>query len=89
MRKFIKSTSILLLALIASLILINQVIMINLKTEIVIEASTEKVWSVLMDHNAYSSWNPFITKIEGSPEVGNQLEVSLTSPGRILCSFNQ
>ena len=49
----------------------------TLKTEIIIDASTKTVWDILMDHEAYSKWNPFIKSIEGEKSVGDQLKVSL------------
>ena len=44
-------------------------IMKSINTEITINASTEIVWKVLMDFENYSNWNPFVTRIEGEPEV--------------------
>jgi hypothetical protein len=47
-------------------------------TEIDIQASHEEIWRHLTDFAAYSEWNPFIAKIEGKPEVGSRLIVTLT-----------
>jgi uncharacterized protein YndB with AHSA1/START domain len=41
----------------------------HIKTEILINAPIEKIWAVLTDVSYYSSWNPFITKIDGDAEV--------------------
>jgi hypothetical protein len=48
-----------------------------LNTEIIINASAEKVWSILTDFKKYPEWNPFIVRIEGKPEVATQLRVEL------------
>lgn len=49
----------------------------NLQTEIIINATAEKVWSILMDFDKYSEWNPFILSITGGNSVGEQLRVTL------------
>ena len=53
----------------------------NLKTEIVIDAPADKIWTVLMDHEAYPSWNPFIKNISGNTQVGGKLSVKIQSDG--------
>ncbi len=45
----------------------------EIKTEIIINGTKEKVWEVLTDFAAYPSWNPFIIKIEGQPVKGSRL----------------
>lgn len=45
----------------------------QIRTEIVINASAERVWQVLTDFNAYPSWNPFLVSIEGGTAVGGRL----------------
>ena len=49
----------------------------NLQTEIIINATPEKVWSILMDFDKYPQWNPFVKEITGSQKVGGQLKVTL------------
>lgn len=49
----------------------------TLYTEIIINASPEKVWNILIDFESYSEWNPFVLSIEGKPEVGTKLKVVL------------
>ncbi|MFN8287603.1 MAG: SRPBCC domain-containing protein [Chitinophagales bacterium] len=49
----------------------------NIQTEIIINASAAKVWSVLTDFKSFSEWNPFIAKIEGAPSAGARLRVEL------------
>ncbi len=49
----------------------------SLQTEIVINASAEKVWNTLIDFEKYAEWNPFILAIEGKPVVGTCLRATL------------
>ena len=53
----------------------------RLDTEIEINASAERVWSVLMDFSAYGRWNPFVRSIAGTPLVGERLNVFIQPPG--------
>ena len=50
----------------------------NLETEITINASPNVVWDILLDHNAYPDWNPFITQISGPTQQGENLLVNLS-----------
>ncbi|MFY0626131.1 MAG: SRPBCC domain-containing protein [Reichenbachiella sp.] len=52
----------------------------QLYTEIVINASTEKVWEILTDFDKYSEWNPFVKSITGKFEVGCKLTATLVQP---------
>jgi hypothetical protein len=36
-----------------------------IKTDIDIQAPAETVWEMLSDTDAFPSWNPFITRLEG------------------------
>ena len=49
----------------------------HLRTEISIEAPSEKVWSTLTDFDAYPRWNPFITKLKGDTTEGGKIEARL------------
>ncbi len=42
-------------------------------TEQFIEASPEKVWSILTNTTANGEWNPFIIKMEGSIKKAGHL----------------
>ncbi len=53
----------------------------ELHAQIDIAASPAEVWSVLMDFGSYGRWNPFITRIEGTADVGDRLLVRLQPPG--------
>ena len=50
---------------------------VEIKTEILINATPEKVWSILTNFNDYPSWNPFIKAIKGVVEAGNKITVTI------------
>ena len=45
----------------------------NIETQITINASKEKVWSILSNFNNYKAWNPFIKNSEGEMKLGGKL----------------
>lgn len=49
----------------------------EVKTEITINATPEKVWSVLTHFEQYPAWNPFIKSIRGDVQVGNKISVRI------------
>ena len=55
--------------------------MLELHTEIEIEAPAARVWQILTEFAAYPSWNPFLPKIEGTGAVGEKIEVTFQPPG--------
>lgn len=59
----------------------------ELFTEIEITASPEAVWSVLINFNQYSAWNPFIKEVEGEIKEGSRLKVRIKAPGRSTMTF--
>ena len=52
------------------------------KTEIIIYASKEDVWTALTDFKNYPTWNPFVVRIEGKPEKGYRLKNTLKNGGK-------
>ena len=52
----------------------------EIKTEILINATPEKVWSILTDFDNYPNWNPFIKSIKGDVKVGNKITVRIEPP---------
>jgi len=54
----------------------------EIKTEIIINASIEKIWSTLIDFESYSLWNPFIRHIEGKAELNERLAVTIQPPNK-------
>lgn len=59
----------------------------EIKTEVLIDASAEKVWRILMDFENYPRWNPFIKSIKGEKAVGEKITVSLKPPGGGAMTF--
>lgn len=59
----------------------------QIKTEIIINASREKVWQVLTDFSSYADWNPFIIHIEGELKKGSKLKNTLRNGDRTI-KFN-
>jgi len=54
----------------------------EIKTEIEINGSAEKVWQVLTDFAHFHEWNPFIREITGSVSEGSKLEINITTPNK-------
>jgi hypothetical protein len=52
----------------------------EIKTEILINATPEKVWSILTNFEQYPNWNPFIKSITGEAKVGNRISVRIEPP---------
>ena len=52
----------------------------EIRTEILIQASTEKVWSILTDFENYPTWNPFIKSIKGDVKLKNKIIVRIEPP---------
>jgi hypothetical protein len=53
----------------------------EIQTEIDIESTPERLWSILTDFPAQPSWNPFIRSIEGPVETGARLTVLIQPVG--------
>lgn len=49
----------------------------EIRTQIIIKASTAAVWSVLTNNENYENWNPFIVKSEGKIELGKHIKNTL------------
>ncbi|AFM02538.1 hypothetical protein Fleli_0026 [Bernardetia litoralis DSM 6794] len=56
-------------------------------TEIIIQASKEKVWNVLLDFQNYSSWNTFIKKIEGNSDLSEKIKAKMFPPFGLPLEF--
>jgi hypothetical protein len=52
----------------------------EIRTEIDINASPQRVWQVLTDFERYHDWNPFIRKIEGKAVEGEKITIHITTP---------
>ncbi len=53
----------------------------ELRAEIEIRASAEKVWQILTDFSSFPKWNPFIRRASGELRKGARLEVFLQPSG--------
>ena len=53
----------------------------ELRTEIEIEASAERVWQLITDFSRFPQWNPFMRRVAGEPRMGARLEVYLQPSG--------
>lgn len=60
----------------------------EIKTEILINATPEKVWSILTNFDNYPNWNPFIKSIKGDVKVGNKITVRIEPPEAKGMTFN-
>lgn len=52
----------------------------DIRTEIEINASAEKVWRILSDFENFPKWNPFVIKVLGKPIVGEILKIQVQLP---------
>jgi hypothetical protein len=53
-----------------------------------LDAAPEEIWRVLTDTAAHSRWNPFMTELHGTLEVGNRIDVRIAPPGGRPMSFH-
>ena len=53
----------------------------QISSSIEIAAEPQAVWEHLTDLSSFSEWNPFIPSAEGDLAVGEQLSLSMQSPG--------
>ena len=60
----------------------------NIETEIIINATPEKVWQILMDHKEYRNWNPFIKEISGDTQPEKHLSVCIQLAGKKPMEFS-
>ena len=87
MKKIITIIASIVFLLVITLVIFNQFTWRSIETEIIIDAPSEKVWNVLMDHTAYPSWNPFIKHISGPTQQGGILNVTIQSVGNDPMQF--
>jgi len=60
---------------------------LNIETSIEIDTPAALVWSILLDFDAYSEWNTFMSSIQGPIVPGQRLRVSIHPPGSASMSF--
>ena len=59
----------------------------EIRTEIAIRTSPERVWAVLTEFGSYREWNPFVREISGEARVGARLTVRLQEEGGRTMTF--
>ena len=59
----------------------------EIKTEIEIDSTPERVWEVLADLSSYSEWNPFVTRAKGDLKLGERIEILVQVPGGRALKF--
>lgn len=59
----------------------------DIRTEIEINASAEKVWQILSDFENFPKWNPFVIKVLGKPQKGEILNIEVQLPESRLLKF--
>ncbi|WP_085518969.1 SRPBCC domain-containing protein [Marivirga sericea] len=59
----------------------------EIKTEILIKATPEKIWSILTNFSEYPNWNPFIKSVSGEVKAGNKITVKIEPPESKLMTF--
>lgn len=60
----------------------------EIKTEILMDATPDKVWAILTKFENYPNWNPFIKSINGDVKVGNKITVRIKPPEGKGMTFN-
>ena len=56
----------------------------SVRAELVIDASVEDIWAVIVDTASYGEWNPILVAVEGEFEEGATMNVSMkTSDGSV------
>jgi len=61
--------------------------MIEVSTQVDIDAPAEAVWEVLLDLAGYPAWNPFIQRATGTPTIGGQVHLRVRSSFGIPLGF--
>ncbi len=59
----------------------------EIKTQILIQSTPEKIWNILTAIESYPNWNPFITSIKGEIEEGKKINVSIQPPNGNKINF--
>jgi hypothetical protein len=54
----------------------------ELRTEIEIQASPEKVWQILAGFDKWPEWNPFIHTVIGKPEIGEKVDITFRTASK-------
>lgn len=52
----------------------------EIRTQILIKSSPDKVWAILTDFEKYPNWNPFIVYVAGELREGRKLKIRIHPP---------
>ncbi|NPV06820.1 MAG: SRPBCC domain-containing protein [Anaerolineae bacterium] len=53
----------------------------EVRSEIEIDASPDRIWQILTNFSAYPEWNPFITRASGVAKTDARLSIRIEPPG--------
>jgi hypothetical protein len=59
----------------------------ELRSEVVIDAPSERVWNILTDFATFPEWNPFIRVASGRIVIGERLTITLQPSGGRRTTF--
>ena len=59
----------------------------ELRSEIEIQASADRVWKLLTDFSSFPQWNPFIRQASGNANLGEKLKVTIQPSGASGMTF--
>ncbi len=62
-------------------------LMLELKTEILLDATPNKVWQAIIDFKYYPLWNSFIKNLAGNLIVSEKLIIQIAPPGKKEMTF--
>ncbi len=60
----------------------------EIRTQIQIKATPDKIWQVLTDIDKFPQWNPFIKSIKGTLAAGQKITVRMEPLGASGMTFN-
>lgn len=52
----------------------------EIRTEVLIKATPQKIWKLFSHFENYPNWNPFITSLTGEVLAGKRIEVKIEPP---------
>ena len=56
----------------------------SVRAEVVVDATPDEVWSVIMDTASYAEWNPILVSVDGTFAEGAELTIGMkTADGRV------
>ena len=59
----------------------------QIRTEVEIQSSPDRIWQVLTDFAAFPDWNPFIKSVTGGLEPGSHLVIKIQPPKGMGMTF--